>query len=132
MNGLTARSRRYAAYALALLALAVGAVVPVVSFGAAFAAKASVDPVVQYLQDSGTVLTFTVHNTGDTDSIGAVEITRPSTSFTVVGCPQAPAGWSTQASSQKCRYRSASGTADDIAPGASSSSFKLTSATAGG
>ena len=132
MNGLTARSRRYAAYALALLALAVGAVVPVVSFGAAFAAKASVDPVVQYLQDSGTVLTFTVHNTGTTDSIGAVEISRPSTSFTVVACPQAPAGWSTQVADTKCRYRSAMGTADDIAPGASSSSFKLTSATAGG
>jgi len=77
------------------------------------------------------VLTFTVHNTGTSDSIGAVEISRPSTSFTVVACPQAPVGWSTQASAEKCRYRSASGTADDIAPGASDNRFQVTSATAG-
>ena len=90
------------------------------------------DAPIQYLLDSGTVSTFKVRNTGTRDGIGAVEIARPSKSFTVVGCPQAPSGWSTQVASDKCRYRSGSGSADDIAPGASGLSFKLKSATGSG
>src|SRR5689334_2128905 len=88
--------------------------------GASFAAEASAQPGVQYLNDTaGTVFTFTIHNTGTSSSIGAVEIDRPGKQWTVTACPLAPAGWSTQLANTKCRYRSLSTTADDIAPGAS-------------
>jgi hypothetical protein len=98
-------------------------------------AVASVAPTVQFLGDAtGTVFTFTVRNTSTGPgalSIGAVEIARPSTAWTVVACPSAPAGWSTQRSDNFCRYRSESGTTDDIAPG-ESDSFQLRATTASG
>jgi len=100
---------------------------------AAFAAEASVAPQVQFLGDtSGTVFTFTIHNTGTSSSIGAVEISRPSKAWSVVDCLMAPAGWSIQSSNTMCRYRSQNGTADNIQPASSNSSFKLKAATAGG
>ncbi len=114
--------------AVAALVLSAGSAI-----AAAFAAKASVAPQVQFLGDtSGTVFTFTIHNTGTSSSIGAVEIDRPTNSWTVVGCPMAPAGWSIQSSATMCRYRSQNGNADDIQPGSSSSSFKLKANTLGG
>src|SRR5215213_6346655 len=97
---------------------------------AAFAAAASVAPQVQYLNDTtGTVFSFTVHNTGTSTSIGAVEIDRPSNQWTIVGCPLAPAGWTASRSDTMCRYRSADGTADDIKPGQSSSAFQVKATT---
>src|SRR3954447_16209636 len=84
---------------LVVLVLAAGGAVTglaVSAQGAAFAAKASVQPAVQYLNDSsGTVFSFRVHNTGTSASIGAVQIDRPSDQWTFTGCPLAPAGWST-------------------------------------
>src|SRR2546422_3287305 len=89
-----------------------------------FAAKASVSPLIQYLNDTaGTTFTLTIHNTGDV-SIGAVEITRPTSLWTITACPAAPVGWSTQRADTKCRYRSADGTADDIPGGAKSGAFQ--------
>ena len=103
------------------------------SSAATFGARASVDPQIQYLGDStGTTFTFTVENTGTTDPIGAVQIGRPGKSWTIIGCPLAPAGWSAQRSDTMCRYRSATGTADDIAPGAQSSQFQVTATVAPG
>ncbi len=97
-----------------------------VSAAPIFSAKASVSPLVQYLNDSaGTTFTFTIDNTGGV-SIGAVEISRPAASWTVTACPLAPIGWTTQRADTKCRYRSADGTADDIPGPGSSSAFRLT------
>jgi len=113
--------------------LIVPALVVAPASSAPFAAKASVSPQVQYLGDStGTTFTFTVENTGTSDSIGAVQITRPANSWTIIGCPGAPAGWTEQRSDTMCRYRSASETADDIAPGTESSAFQVTATVAAG
>jgi VCBS repeat-containing protein len=108
----------------AVIGLAVAATVQAVTI----AASASVSPSFMYLGDTGAQFTATVTNTG-TSSLGAVEVERPSNSWSVVACPAGPAGWSIQQDSNKCRYRSAPGTADDIAPGATSSAFRLTAAT---
>jgi hypothetical protein len=133
MRRLWTGRRRLHACLLTVVALAVAVTVPVVSLGAAFAAKSSVQPLAQYLNDAtGTVFTFTIHNTGTSSSIGAVELSRPSSLWTVTACPQAPAGWTTQRADTKCRYRSASATSDDIQPGASNSQFKLTATTLAG
>ena len=103
-----------------------------VSAAPIFSAKASVSPLVQYLNDSaGTTFTFTIDNTGGV-SIGAVEISRPAASWTVTACPLAPIGWTTQRADTKCRYRSADGTADDIPGPGSSSAFRLTATVAPG
>lgn len=102
-----------------------GAISSTSASAAPFAASASVSPQVHYLGSTGNVFTFTVHNIGTSSSLGAVEITRPSTSWTVLACPQAPTGWSTQRTATKCRYHSAGGAADNIPPGASNSSFQL-------
>ena len=99
---------------------------------ATFAARASVQPKIQYLDDTaGTVLTFTIHNTGNV-GIGAVEIARPWNAWKVLACPAAPAGWTSQRTDWRCRYRSAATTADDLKPHTSSSAFRLTAGTAPG
>src|SRR5438067_1365716 len=124
--------KRTSIRALAVIAVATLAVLVVGNSvqAAPFAAKASVSPQIQYLNDtSGTLFTFTVHNIGTSASIGAVEIDRPASSWTVTACPQAPAGWTTQRADTKCRYRSATPTSDDIQPGQSSSQFQLTATT---
>src|SRR4051812_1107537 len=124
MSGRVPRRLVVAIATLILVALPTGVV------AAPFAAKASVAPDVQYLNDTtGTVFTFTVDNTGSTSSIGAVEIDRPSNQWTITACPQAPAGWSAQRSDAMCRFRSADGTADDIRPGTSVSSFQVRATT---
>ncbi|HVF06439.1 MAG TPA: Ig-like domain-containing protein [Frankiaceae bacterium] len=83
----------------------------------AYAARASVVPGLYYIGDSaGSVYGFKVKNTGSTTSIGAVEINRPST-WSISGCPTAPAGWTATTSTTKCRYRSATTKSDDIKPG---------------
>jgi large repetitive protein len=98
----------------------------------AFTAKASVSPLIQYLNDTtGTTFTLTIDNTGDV-SIGAVEITRPTSLWTVIACPTAPVGWSTQRADTKCRYRSANTAADDIPGHTMSSTFQFTATTAPG
>ncbi|MBO9523325.1 MAG: tandem-95 repeat protein [Nocardioidaceae bacterium] len=97
------------------------------SSAATFSARAGVDPNVQYLGDApGTTFTFTVENTGTTDSIGAVEIDRPGKTWVITGCPAAPAGWTVSRSDTMCRFRSAATPADDIQPGTSSSAFQVT------
>jgi len=122
---------------LGSIAIVVALFVVVLTAGSAvaapFAASASVQPQAQFLRDSaGTVFTFTIHNTGTSASIGAVEIDRPTNFWTVTGCPLSPPGWSTQTSSTMCRYRSQGGTADDILPGQSSSQFQMAATTGGG
>ncbi len=103
------------------------------AFAAAFSATAYVTPQVMYLNDiTGTVLTFTINNTGTVDSIGAVQIERPSNQWSVLNCPTGPLGWTRQTSSTMCRYRSANGTADDIMPGQSNSAFQLRATTTSG
>jgi len=109
------------------LALAAAAVVR----GNQIAASASVSPGIQYLADPGSVFTFTVTNTG-TVSLGAVEIRRPASQWVVTACPSGPAGWTIQRSDAFCRYRSADGPDDDLAPGVSVSAFQATAATSGG
>src|SRR6185503_8113290 len=93
-------------------------------------ATASVSPHAAYLNDtSGTWFTFTVNNTGTTSSIGAVEIKRPDTNWTVTGCQGGPAGWSSQRADPMCRFRSANAASDDIQPGGSATfQVKLTTA----
>ena len=96
------------------------------------AATASVGPTVQYLNDTaGTVFTFSIRNTG-TVGIGAVEVARPSSSWSVAACPSAPAGWSTQRSDNFCRYRSGAGSTDDLAPGTVTDTFQVRATTAPG
>jgi hypothetical protein len=100
----------------------------------AFAAKASVSTHVQYLHDTpGTVFGFTVHNVGTSRPIAAVEIDRPSTSWTITGCPSGPAGWVRQVvRGPACVYHSAATSSDDIQPGKSTSLFKVRAITSGG
>lgn len=101
------------------------------SSAAPFAATSSSTPQVQFVGDTaGTTFTFTINNTGTVDTIGAVEIGRPSRLWTITGCPAAPTGWTAQRADTMCRYRSAAGTADDIQPGASSSGFQVTATVA--
>jgi VCBS repeat-containing protein len=115
------RVRPIAVVAVGLSALGVGLALSMASAEAApdFAATASITGGPQYIGDSGgTVFTVTVTNTGATTSIGAVEVSRPSNTWTVQACTP-PAGWTAQNSSPKCRYKSADTTADDILPGQS-------------
>ncbi|HEX7169048.1 MAG TPA: Ig-like domain-containing protein [Acidimicrobiales bacterium] len=98
--------------------------------GAPYAAEASVTPQVQYLNDTvGTVYTFTIKNTGTTEAIGAVEISRPNNLWAVTGCPSGPVGWSRTGSDTKCRYRSVAGEGDDLQPGQTSNAFQLRATT---
>jgi hypothetical protein len=124
---LTAAPRRLLVLILLVVSAGIAAVAAAsMAQGAAFAAKASVEPGVQYLHDhAGTVFTFTVHNTGRSRSIGAVEISRPSSLWTIGSCPTAPAGWTTERTASSCRYLSAHRPGDDLDPGASSSRFGL-------
>jgi hypothetical protein len=116
-----------AAVTISLVALTAGAQP---TLGYAFAARASVSPTQMFVGDSaGTLLTFTVRNTGTARSLGAVEISRPFSFWTVLSCPSAPAGWSAIGTASDCEYRSASGVADDIAPHGSAT-FTLVVATA--
>jgi VCBS repeat-containing protein len=111
--------RRTFALLLGMAAL-VGAFFGSIAVGADYAATASVSPKIHYLNDvAGSSFTFTVTNTGDTTTIGAVQVRRPVASWTVLACESGPAGWAMQRADPFCRFRSADGTADDIAPGAS-------------
>ena len=125
------RRRAFAVLGASLLVIASAGLTSAHS-GSSFAVAASVQPKIQYLNDSaGTVLTFTIHNTGSV-GIGAVEIARPWNAWKVLACPAAPAGWSVQRTDGRCRYRSAAATADDIKPHTSSSAFQLNAGTARG
>ncbi|HYN89119.1 MAG TPA: hypothetical protein VER55_11340, partial [Ardenticatenaceae bacterium] len=122
------RGRLWVALLAIILTLALAGTVS----AATVAATASVTPQAQYLGDTtGTAFTFTINNTG-TAGIGAVEIRRPSNAWAIVGCPQAPAGWTAQQSTIMCRYRSADAAADDIQPGQSVSTFTVKATTQGG
>jgi hypothetical protein len=117
---------------LPLAGVALGLAVSTADATDPFAASAAVTNVPQYLGDSaGTAFTFTVTNTGSTTTIGAVEVERPSSGWSVTSCGTAPAGWSTQKADPKCRYRSAESGADDILPG-QSRQFTVTATTAAG
>jgi VCBS repeat-containing protein len=97
------------------------------------AALAEVSPRFHYLDDSaGTLFTFSITNTGGSTGIGAVEIRRPSSAWSLLACPQAPAGWTAQLSTESCRYRSADGPVDDIAPRQNSRNFQLRASTIAG
>ncbi len=125
------RRRAVAVIGASLLVIASAGLASAHSFST-FSAQASVQPKVQYLNDTaGTLLTFTIHNTGSV-GIGAVEISRPWNAWKVLACPAAPAGWSTQRTDTRCRYRSAAATSDDIKGHTSSNAFRLLSGTAPG
>jgi len=112
---------------LAAGAAVLGATLTTSAVAAPFAAVASVSPQIQYLGDStGATFTFTVENTGTTDSIGAVEISRPGKLWRIIDCPSALPGWSAQRSDTACRFRSEMGPADDLAPGQETSAFQVT------
>ncbi|HEU0130064.1 MAG TPA: Ig-like domain-containing protein [Mycobacteriales bacterium] len=98
----------------------------------AYAATAAITPKLYYIGDSaGSIYEFTVKNTGTTATIGAVQISRPSTGWSLSGCPTPPTGWTAQLSDPKCRFRSATGTTDDIKPG-QSRTFYVKAKTAAG
>jgi len=124
------RGRRLAtsvrAFVLPLFAgLALMGMVATSVSAASFSATASVSASIQYVNDhAGTIFTFTVKNTGATP-IGAVEIGRPSASWTITACPDAPTGWSVTVFSFKCRYTSPAGPARDLTAGHSSNHFQL-------
>ncbi|HEX8003632.1 MAG TPA: Ig-like domain-containing protein [Mycobacteriales bacterium] len=115
-------------------ALGLGGVFAVVAQGAtppAYAATASIAPALYYIGDStGSNYVFTVKNTGTTTKIGAVEITRPSTYWTVNGCV-APYGWAAQLADTKCRFR-ASNSSFFIAANGASKNFTVKAKTAAG
>ncbi|MDQ1713087.1 MAG: large repetitive protein [Frankiaceae bacterium] len=115
--------RARAALLLAFGAFAMGGVLAVVAEAtgpSTFAATASLTPQLRYINDSvGTTYTFTLKNTGTSKGIGAVQIARPSASWTISACPSGPSGWSIETSATRCRYRSGGSTADDIKPGQS-------------
>src|SRR5215211_11866 len=95
------------------------------------AAAASSSPQIQYLGDTaGTSFAFSLRNTGVT-SIGALQVARPTASWTITDCPAAPAGWSVTRSDKTCRYRSAAGTADDLPIGQTWTTFEATATTLG-
>ena len=125
------RRRRLAstvrAFVLPLLAglALVATVATSVSATGSFSATANVSASIQYVNDhAGTVFTFTVKNTGTTP-IGAVEIARPSPSWAITSCPDAPTGWSVGGFPFKCRYTSPAGPARDLLPGHTSNHFQL-------
>jgi len=110
-----------------LIALSAGAT-PALGYG--FAARASVSPTALFVGDaSGTLLTFTVKNTGTTRSVGSVQISRPFSFWTILSCPSAPTGWSAVTTASDCTYLSQPGSTDDIAPRASAT-FTLVAASA--
>ncbi|HEX2046722.1 MAG TPA: Ig-like domain-containing protein [Acidimicrobiales bacterium] len=96
---------------------------------ATFAAEAAVDVHEQFVGDTGKVFSFSVSNTGTTDNIASVLISRPTSRWTITACPGGPAGWTVTKAQTfvdvKCRYVSAAGPADDITPGNSSSAFQV-------
>jgi len=118
---------------LTLATLGVAAVVAAsMSSAASYVATASVSPAVQFLGDgSGTLFTFTVNNTGTTASIGAVEIARPSTAWTITDCPSAPPFWRAQTAAGKCRYRADGTVSHWIQPG-QSAQFGIVATTTSG
>ncbi len=117
----------------AAVTVAVSAVPPV-GADPSMSAKASVTPGVQPLNDSifGTPFRFSIRNTASAGTIGAIEITRASVSQTIGECQTVPSGWTVERTASRCRYRSAPGTADDIAPGQVNNEIQLITNTATG
>src|SRR5688500_16778854 len=68
-----------------LLVLTLTSLVPSTAVAAVFAARAHVIPNEQYLDDTAKPLAIAVRNAG-TVFIGAVEIRRPGTAFSIVNC----------------------------------------------
>jgi outer membrane protein assembly factor BamB len=127
------RRRRWvgSAFLIAWALVLVAVLVPVAQ--AAVAAKASVKPQVQYLNDTkGTTFSFTVKNTSTaSESLGSAQISTPSAQWTITACPAAPTEWTAVAAAATCTFDSASGTGDNI-PAAGAGTFKVTATTAPG
>lgn len=117
----------------AAVTVAVSAVPPV-GADPSVSAKASVTPGVQPLNDSifGTPFRFSIRNSASAGTIGAIEITRASVSQTIGECQTVPSGWTVERTDSRCRYLSAPGTADDIAPGQVNNEIQLIANTARG
>ncbi len=91
--------------------------------------SAGLSPHAQFLGDAaGGVFTFTVTTPATGPGVGFVEIDRPSTLWTVVDCPRAPAGWTAQRDPAWCRYENPGATSGALPPATSSSDFQLTAA----
>src|SRR5262249_27614306 len=96
-------------------------------------AFASSTPQTQFLGDTvGTTFTFSLDNSTGTTPIGAVQVARPNDTWTIIGCPAGPAGWTVTTSEKSCTYRSLAGTAGYLQPGAISNAFQATATTLGG
>ena len=122
------RSRAPRLLSGALIAGLILAVSPIVA-SPAFAAAAitgSVDRINSYRGASATYTLTVTNSSTASESLGSVAVGRPSTSFTVTACPQAPAGWTAAVSQGTyCIYNSAAGTGDNLAAG-QSQTFKVT------
>jgi Big-like domain-containing protein len=94
-------------------------------------ALASVDVHETFVGDGGTTYTFTIDNVTAGAGLRAVEILRPSAAFRITGCPRAPPGWTGEATSSACRFRSGRDAASYIPP-AGSATFVVRASTAPG
>ena len=99
------------------LGLLGGALAPQVAAALSFSARSSVTPSgSQFVGDSvGTTFALSVENSGTVQTIGAVRITRPTSFWSIVDCPSAPATWSTAMAPDSCTYLSPAGSAGNIA-----------------
>lgn len=146
--GNRARGGHGLAYRLAPATLAVGLILllgtvvsgagplasPADAQGAPLRASAAVTPHVGYLgsmgDPAGTALTFTIASDPGGRPVSAVWIGRPSWRWIVRDCPQAPSGWAVRGDERGCRYWNPDPAgAGDLAPGASSSAFRMAVAT---
>jgi VCBS repeat-containing protein len=113
-----------------LVGLLATALSPGIASALSFAAKASVSPKIQYVGDSaGSTFTLKVKNTGTVQTIGAVSVSRPSAFWSMTACPTRPSGWTVVQTADSCTYRSAAGSAGNIARN-HTATFSFTAATA--
>jgi VCBS repeat-containing protein len=114
----------FAGLALAGLALA-----SVPASAETFRALGSVTSPAQYVGDGvGTTFRVAVDNTNASLSVGAVSVSAP-TGWRIVACPAAPLGWSRSLTAGECRFASPPGSAGDLRPRTTSSSFRVTATT---
>src|SRR3954469_4230688 len=113
--------RRFVVLALTAIGFAALAASQAANATSTLSATGSVDVHTQFLGDPARTFTFTFTNTG-TSPIKHLQITRPPT-WTVLGCPGRPPGWSAAATSTRCTFDA--GAAAPLAVGATSSAFQV-------
>ena len=63
----------------------------------------------QELNTKGQTSTILIDNKGGSEVVASVRITRPSTLWTVTGCPKKPAGWNVVKTASSCEFTNVSG-----------------------